>query len=268
MDALSSDASVKFSIVTPSLNRLDYLKQTGQSVLSQAGSITIEWLVIDGGSTDGTVDWLKSQSDPRISWSSEADTGQSDAINKGLQRATGDVIAWLNADDLYVPGALAMVADELTRQPDEKWLVGRCVIIDQKGQPIRPLVARYKEWGLSRYSHRGMLRENYIPQPATFWRREFGQQAGLLDTSLHYTMDYDLWLRMSSISPPLILNMPLAQFRLHPQSKTGSVNRRQFDEQYEVALRYMGRDPFSRCIHRLNVEKIVWAYRLMRLIGL
>jgi len=257
---------VKLSIVTPSFNGRRYLEQTGRSILSQAGDFDLEWIVVDGGSTDGTPDLLRSLgADPRVRWASEKDRGQSDAINKGMNLATGDVIGWLNTDDLYTGGALAAAADAFARDPATQWLVGRCEIIDSEGRVIRRSVTRYKERSLRRYTYRALLRENFISQPAVFWRREFGGRVGPLDESLHYTMDYDLWLRMGRQSPPRFLDKVLAQFRLHETSKTGQVNRGQFDEQYRVACRYAAHDRASRWVHRINVEKIVWAYRLMQL---
>jgi len=260
---------VKISIVTPSHNARRYLEETGRSILSQAGPFDLEWIVTDGGSTDGTLDFVReiASADPRVRWLSEPDRGQSDAINKGLAMATGDVVAWLNADDLYTEGALAAVAATFKNNPATQWLTGRYEIIDAGGKVIRSAVARYKERTLRRYTYRALLRENFISQPAVFWRREFGEKVGPLDESLHYTMDYDLWLRMGRECDPLFLDRVLARFRLHGGSKTGQVNRAQFDEQYRVANRYFGGDRMSRWVHRLNVEKIVWAYRVMRVMG-
>lgn len=258
---------MKVSIVTPSFNGRRYLEATARSILSQSGPFELEWVVVDGGSTDGTVDFLGTLDDPRVRWTSEADRGQSHAINKGMDAASGDVVAWLNTDDLYAPGALAAVAGAFAANPAAQWLAGRCEIIDAGGTVIRPAVRRYKERSLRRYAYRKLLRENFISQPAVFWRRDFGRRVGPLDESLHYTMDYDLWLRMGRQSPPLVLDRVLAQFRLHRASKTGAVKREQFDEQYRVACRYVGSDRMSRWVHRFNVEKIVWAYRVMRMVG-
>lgn len=258
---------VKFSIVTPSYNQAPYLRQTIDSVLSQHGAFALEHIVIDGGSTDGSVDLLRDIDDPRLSWASEHDQGQAQAINKGIARATGDIVSYLNSDDLYVPGALAAVAQAFDEHPQATWLTGRCVIIDDHGREIRRSVTRYKNRRLRRYRYRALLRQNFISQMGVFWRRSFGQQIGPLDESLHYTMDYDLWLRMGGQYDPLIVDQVLAQFRLHGGSKSGVVNREQFDEQYRVALRYLADDTVSRWAHRLNVEKVVWAYRLMRLLG-
>ena len=153
------------------------------------------------------------------------------------------------------------------REHDQpQWLIGRCDVIDSGDQPIRESVTRYKDRSLRRYSRRALLRENFISQPAVFWRRSFGNEIGPLDESLHWTMDYDLWLRMASRAEPIILDEHVARFRLHATSKTGQVDRRQFDEQYAVASRHFGPDRMSRIIHRFNVEKIVWAYRVMRML--
>jgi glycosyltransferase involved in cell wall biosynthesis len=258
---------VKISIVTPSFNSLRYLAEAARSILSQDGPFQLEWVVVDGGSTDGTVHFLESLADPRLRWISEADRGQSNAVNKGREMAGGDVVGWLNADDVYTPGAVASVAAAFEREHSAQWLVGRCEIIGADGRVIRQRVTRYKDRSLRRYAYRALLRENFISQPAVFWRRAFGGRVGPLDESLHYTMDYDLWLRMGRGADPLLLDRVLAQFRLHETSKSGRVNRAQFDEQYRVACRYVGNDRVSRWVQRFNVEKIVWAYRLMRLVG-
>jgi len=205
-----------------------------------------------------------------VRWLSEADRGQAHAVNKGLSLGDKpfDVVGWLNSDDLYAPGALAAIAEAFRAHTDAQWLVGRYEIIDAHDRPIRSAIARYKERALNRYRYRALLRENFISQPAVFWRRAFGERVGPLDESLHWTMDYDLWLRMGKLTTPFILDRVLARFRLHGSSKSGRVDRRQFDEGYRVARRYLGRDWASRAAHRLNVEKIVWAYRVMRTLRL
>ena len=112
----------------------------------------------------------------------------------------------------------------------------------------------------------GLLTENVIPQPAVFWRRELWERVGPLDESLYFTMDYDLWLRMAKVASPVVVDELLAKFRLHPGSKSGKVDRRQFDEQFAVMKRYCA-SPWRRAVHKFHVEKVVWAYRVMRLIG-
>jgi glycosyltransferase involved in cell wall biosynthesis len=256
-------------IVTPSLNQASFLRQTIDSVLSQTGPFDLRHIVVDGGSTDGTLDLLRSVADPRLSWTSGPDAGQSDAVNKALAAVDvagsgaddADVIGWLNSDDLYRPGALACVAATFA-DPAVRWSVGRYRIVGDAGASIRPTIVRYKQRQLRRYSRGRLLRENFIPQPAVFWRASFGRSVGPLDVSLHYTMDYDLWLRLAKQAPPRVLDRVLAKFRLHAASKSGGVQREQFDEGLRVARRYGS--GLDLALHRLNVEKIVWTYRLLR----
>ncbi|HEX4125439.1 MAG TPA: glycosyltransferase family 2 protein [Tepidisphaeraceae bacterium] len=254
-----------FTIITPSFNQAPYLGRTAASILGQAGDVALQWLVIDGGSTDGTIELLRSIADPRLSWISEPDRGQANAINKGLARAAGEFIGWVNSDDLLADGALSAVAAAFAENPAAQWLVGRCDIVDADDRPIRAAITRYKDRGLHKVSFRHLLRENPISQPAVFWRRSFGEGLGPLDESLHHVMDYDLWLRMARASKPMVLDRLLAHFRLHSASKSGQEDRGRFAEQYAVASRYFGADRWSRVVHICNVEKIVWSYRLLRL---
>lgn len=264
---------MKISIVTPSFNQGRFLPDTAQSILGQQGDFELRWIVMDGGSTDGTVEFLRSIDDPRLTWISEKDRGQCHAINKGMAMAAnasadGDVLAWLNSDDLYEPGALATVAQSFAAHPAAQWAIGRCRIIDEDGREIRRAVTRYKDRILRRYTYRRLLRQNLISQPAAFWRRGLWQECGGVDESLHWCMDYDLWLRFGRRGDPLMIDSLLSSFRMHGQSKSGQVSRRQFDEQYAVARRYLGADHVSALLHRVHVEKIVWAYRGMRLLGM
>ncbi len=255
------------SIVVPSYNQADYLPRTLESILSQRGDFALEVLIIDGGSTDGTLEILKNLDDERVAWISGEDNGQSDAINKGLAKASGDIVTWLNSDDIYCDDALKKVSGTFSQNPQARWLIGQCVIIDEQDHPIRQSIARYKNRQLARYSRRRLLRENFISQMSVFWRNDLGKQVGLLNEDLYYTMDYDLWLRMSKVSDPVVLTENLGCFRWYANSKSGKINRKQFDEQYQVASPHLVGDPISRLIHRVNVEKVVWAYRLMRLLG-
>ena len=257
----------KLSIVTPSYNQAPYLCQTIDSVLSQQGAFSLEHIVIDGGSTDGSVDILRDIDDPRLLWVSEDDQGQTQAINKGLLRATGDIVGYLNSDDLYVPGALAAVKQAFDEHPQANWLIGQCVVIDDQGREIRRSVTRYKNRRLRRYRYHALLRENFISQMGVFWRRSFGEQVGPLDETLYYTMDYDLWLRMGAQADPLVLDRVLARFRVHREGKGRRHTLAQFSEQYRVACRYLGGKPLARVMHLLNVIKVLAAYGLMRLCG-
>ena len=272
------------SIITPVLNGARYIAQTAQSILGEQPDIDLEWLVVDGGSTDATLEIVRGLSHPRVRIIPDYRRGQSAAINLGLSRATGSVLAWLGADDLYAPGALACALRELSGTTPA-WLVGDCSIIDAAGRPIRGLIRRYKSFHLRAAAtnpdraHRTLLSgTNFVSQPAVFFNRAAvralsaaGNDVGapplaaVLDESLHYTMDYDLWLRLWRIAPPVVVDRVLASFRLHTESKSGQVSRAQFDEQLAVAARYISsEDQQLLAAHRRRVELIVAAYRCMR----
>ncbi len=193
---------MKISIITPSLNQGKFIERTILSVLSQTGAFDLEYIIVDGGSTDDSLGIIKKYED-RLRWISEKDRGQSDAINKGFEMASGDILAWLNSDDTYTPGAFATVA-EAYRQGPFKWCFGNCKNIDEQDREIRKLITRYKIFESKRYSCRRLLSKDFISQPAVFFTRNVYQEVGLLDLNCHYSMDYDYWLRMGKNIHPFI----------------------------------------------------------------
>ncbi len=257
---------LRISIVTPSLNQAAFLPRTLESVLSQAGDFELEYLVQDGGSTDGSVEILRRYGD-RLRLRVEPDGGQADAVNRGLRAATGDVVGWLNSDDLLYPGALARVAAAFAAHPDAPWLHGRCEIVDEQDRPIRRWVSAYKHARCRRYSRASLLVENYVSQMTVFWRRAALERVGLLDEGLAYAFDYDYWLRLSALGDPVYVPERIAAFRWYRASKSGS----SFDRQFQEDLRVFGRHaPPSRLLaarKRLRTAQIVGAYRLLRALG-
>ena len=251
---------MKISIITPSYNQGGFIGQTIESILSQ-GNGNLEYIIIDGGSNDETLDILRSY-EGRIKWISEPDAGLADAVNKGICRATGEIIGWLNSDDLYLPGALQAVADYFQEHPECRWVYGRCRIIDSSGEERWNWITWYKNARLKKFTFEKLLRENFISQPAVFFRKELFEKAGGLDLSLKYAMDYDLWLRFGKITPAGVICKDLASFRRHRSSKSETGFRDQFFEQYEVAKRY-GPSFFNRAAHRFNIFKIITSYRII-----
>ncbi len=252
---------MKISVITPSYNQAAFIERTIRSVLDQDPGVELELIVVDGGSGDGTLQILENYGD-RIRFVSEKDRGQADAVNKGIAMATGDVIGWLNSDDLYLPGCLARVAEYFKNNSDCRWLYGKCRIIDENDREILKAVTFYKNINLRKFSLRSLLAENYISQPAVFFRKSLFDEAGPLDLGLHYTMDYDLWLRFAGISPACVLNEYLSAFRRHGTSKSETGFKEQFREEYKVAERY-GPDRFIRIVHQFNIQKIITSYRLI-----
>jgi glycosyltransferase involved in cell wall biosynthesis len=252
----------RISIITPSYNQGEFIGQTIDSVLGQ-GYPNLEYIVMDGGSTDRTLEVLE-RYEGRLSWVSERDRGQSHAINKGLRMATGEVIAFLNSDDLYQPGALMRVGRFFAGHPEASWVTGRCWIIDQHGRKIRRAITRYKNLWLRLRSYTILQVIDYISQPATFWRRRVVDKVGFFDEALRYAMDYDYSLRVGRHFALWVIDDYLASFRIHPSSKAGSSANAQFDADLEIA----GRHVSSRVLlslHALHNAMVVAAYRCLPL---
>lgn len=226
---------MKISIITPSYNQGSFIERTIESVLAQRGDFELEYLVVDGGSTDATLSVLRRHA-ARLRYVSEPDRGQCDAINKGLRLTSGEVVAWLNSDDVYEPGALEAVAGAL--RGEARWCFGECRIIDEDDREIRRAITRYKTAQSRRYGLRRLLGRNFISQPATFFRRDLIAEVGPVDEALHFAMDYDLWLRFARVAQPVFVPRPLAAFRWHGASKTGARYRTGAWEAFGVARRH------------------------------
>ena len=248
---------LRISIITPSYNQAVFIEQTISSVLSQSYP-NLEYVIIDGGSTDGTVEILK-QYDERIAWVSERDRGQSDALNKGMKQATGNIVGFINSDDLLAPQSLWRVSDYFRKHPDAYWVSGKCRNIDENGIEIRKSVTLYKNaWMLTR-SYTALMITNYLSQPATFWRREIMDEVGFFDESLHYSMEYDLWLRIGQKYRLYTIDDYLASFRIHSASKAGSSANAPFDADLEILKRY-AKGPLLWRLHAFHNALIVFFY--------
>jgi glycosyltransferase involved in cell wall biosynthesis len=255
---------LRISVVTPSLNQGEFIERTLRSVLEQEGDFELEYLVFDGGSTDGTRAVLEKYAD-RLRFVVEPDTGQPNAVNKGLRAATGDVVGWVNSDDLLLPGTLDRVATTFRERSELLWLHGRCEIVDEADRPIRRWLSAYKDRRCRRYSREALLIENFVSQMTVFWRRSVHERVGYLDESLRYTFDYDLWLRLAALQDPLFLDEKLAAFRWYTRSKSGADFERQFEEDEAVFRRYAPVGGLLAMRKRLRRWQIVTAYRLLRL---
>ena len=251
------------SIVTPSLDQGAFLERTLESVLSQRGDFDLEYLVQDGGSSDGTLAILERHRD-RISLVVERDSGQADAVNRALRRARGEIFGWVNSDDLLRPGAVQAAVEAFRAAPSALWLHGKCDIVNENDRPTRRPVAAYKDFRARRHRMDRLLVENYVSQMTVFWRRSLQDRVGLLDPSLRYTFDYDLWLRFAAVAPPLYLTRTMAAFRWHAASKSGSSFEAQFAEDWEVFLRHAPDDRWLRLRKRLRTAQILAVYRLLR----
>jgi glycosyltransferase involved in cell wall biosynthesis len=208
----------KLTIITPSYNQAAFIEKTLQSVLDQ-GYENLEYLVVDGGSTDGSVDVIRRYEDRLAWWVSEKDRGQTDALNKGLRRATGDIVAYINSDDHYLPGAFDAAVDAL-EGGDALWACGVCRFADPAGRvdhlwrPELPRGGRYL-WLLSSWG---------VPQAATFWRREAFERFGLFREDMHYAFDTEFGLRLALAGElPVLLDRELAVRVEHGAAKSADL---------------------------------------------
>ena len=250
----------KISIITPSFNQGDFIEETIRSVLDQDYPM-LEYLVFDGGSTDNTIQILKKY-ERYLVWVSRADRGQSDALNQGFRQASGEILAFINSDDRYEPGALHRVGEFMMRHPNAHWVTGKCRVIDTGGRETRKPITAYKNFWLGMRSYRVLCVLDYISQPATFWRRSVIERVGLFDENLDYSMDYDYSLRVGQYFRLWVINDYLASFRVHPASKSGRI-REHFDTDLAISKRY-SRSRFLHGLHRLHNSIIVGIYRLLQ----
>jgi glycosyltransferase involved in cell wall biosynthesis len=237
---------LKLSIITITRNSERYLRETIDSVISQDYP-DFEYIVVDGGSTDGTLDIIRDYAarEPRIRWISEPDEGISDAMNKGIRLATGDVVAHIHSDDYYAGSdVFSRVAAAFMENPGGIWLTGGEYIVDDRGVRLREIRVR-------RYGYRKLVRCNFILHPATFVRMEGFRAAGVFDTRWKYAMDYDLWLRLGSQGAPVRIDRPLACFRLHGGSVSSLESRKAFDEALAIRRELLKGEPLRFFFHYL-----------------
>ena len=242
---------MKISVITITYNSKKYLEETIESVLSQ-NFHDIEYIFVDGVSTDGTLDILRchAERDKRIRWVSEPDRGITDAMNKGIRMATGDIVGHLHSDDAYMPGTLERVADCFLKNPEAKWVTGRMLIVDEEGETL------YETELKSSYTAQSILKQNIIGHPATFFRREVFDEIGLFDETFKYAMDYDLFVRVALKYEPVVIDHLLARFRYHPGSLSSANLLKAMAEDYLIRKRNRGEiSPISAVIDHFDYTK-------------
>jgi glycosyltransferase involved in cell wall biosynthesis len=226
----------KISIVTPSFNQGQFLEETILSVLNQ-NYPDLEYIIIDGGSTDNSTEIIRRYEDRIAYWVSEPDRGQTDAINKGLRRATGEITTYMNSDDVYLPGAFHTVGRYFAEQTNSRWLCGTCLTFGLPDEspgfmevpPTENIAAR-------------LLVNTFLPTPSMFWRRDAFEEFGLFLEDMHYCFDLEHWLRMlvgGVLYHPL--ERPLSAFRLHPASKTVTTRDGFVREEQRIREMYLPR---------------------------
>lgn len=218
------------SIITPSYNQGEFLEATIQSVLTQDYP-NIEYIVMDGGSTDNSVAIIQKYADRITHWESGRDGGQANAVNKGLLRATGSLLGWINSDDIYLPGAISRIVQTFQATPEVDVVYGQVNRMDHTGKVVPTPVLPKDTIAISKAT---IINENLVNQPGSFWRRSIMEKVGLLTESLHYAMDHEYWIRLILAGARFerVPGAPLVNFRLSAHSKTVS-------QQHKMALEHL-----------------------------
>lgn len=226
------------SIVTPSLNQAPYLERAIGSVLDQDYP-SFEYFVVDGGSTDGSVEIVRRHEARLAGWTSEPDKGQADALARGFARCKGEILAYINSDDYYLPGALAAAAAAFSRHPESQLIYGDAVFVDPAGRAFALDVLPAFDW-------EDLRRVCVIPQQAAFWRRSAYEAVGGIDASFQFSLDYDLFLRIASRGRAVHVPRLMAAFRHHPEAKTSRSRERWAREDALLRSRWLGREGWTR----------------------
>jgi len=215
----------------------------------------VEYIVIDGASTDGSVDLIKNYEDRLAYWVSEKDNGQAEAINKGLARATGEIVAWINSDDFYFPGAVASAVKAFETHPHAGLVYGDTVAVDEKGEFIH--FPKYAQWDLE-----DLLTFNIIGQPAVFMRRDVLLKTGFLDPSFHFLLDHQQWIRMASHAPTVYIPERWAAGRFHESAKNVAQAAKFGKEAFRI-LDWAKNDPLvSGALEHVSRQSRAAAYRI------
>lgn len=236
----------KISVITPSYNQGQFIEETITSVLDQ-NYPNLEYIIIDGGSKDESVDIIKKYESQLSYWVSEPDKGQTDAINKGLHKATGEIVAWLNSDDVYEPGTLQKIADAYQANPEAEVFLGDVQSFFPDG--------RTEVW-VNSFEPEDFMNRVSIHQPGVFWKRELHGRYGFLDESFYYLMDYDLWMRLMFNCRLMKLDSVLTRFRVHDEAKTGQNPIGLYDDYRRVISRFANSIPdtyMKETMQRLDV---------------
>jgi glycosyltransferase involved in cell wall biosynthesis len=246
---------LKISLVTPSYNQSTFLPSTIESVLNQHYP-NLEYIIMDGGSTDGSIEIIRNFEHNIDFWISESDQGQSDAINKGWKRSKGDIVGYLNSDDLLLPGSLTAISDFFKNNKDVDFIYGNALYIDESGK----IIGRLNGHPFNLRSL--LLRKQTIPQPTMFFRRKLLDDVGYLNEEFHYTMDLDFWLRTALKHTMAYIPLDLAAMRMHSKSKTVSLPDLFYLDELKAIENFFSRPDLPRNI--INLKKLVVARCYLR----
>jgi glycosyltransferase involved in cell wall biosynthesis len=244
----------RVTVVSPSYNQAAFLEQTILSVLGQDYP-NLEYMVVDGASTDGSVEIIRRYAGKLAWWVSEKDHGQGEAINKGFSRASGEIVAWLNSDDVFQPGALAAAVQVFQAEPDVGLVFSDVLAIDGENHVLN--LMRCGQWGLD-----DLMTFHILNQPGVFMRRTVLEQGGYLDPAYHYMLDTHLWLRLAQVAPMRYLPKTLAAGRFHAGAKNLAAAPRFGEESLRLVAWMQAQPALEERFRRLRPKIWAGAYRM------
>ena len=257
---------MKISIITPTLNSIMYLDDCYKSIFLHQNYENIEWIIVDGGSTDGTLEYLKNKKDYRIKIFNENSKHPSKAYNYGITKACGEIIGILGSDDFYTKNIFIEIIN-IFKEHKIKWLVGFNSIINHKNKEIRKVITKFKEYKLKNYSFKSLTRNNFIPTQSVFWTSNFMPNTinNFNIEEMIESMDYDMWLRMASNFKPYILKKKLSYFRMHENSLTTKGNFKQLNTMHLISMKYGNFNFFEKFYLKLKFILIYLLYKILRI---
>lgn len=250
----------KISIVTPVYNQVQYLEQTILSIINQ-GYPNLEYIIIDGGSTDGTIDLIRKYEEHLTYWVSEPDKGMYHAIQKGFEHSTGEIMCWLNSDDIFFDKSLFAIADIFMHHPEIEWFSGKSVSTDAKGMILS--VDEIENIKFCKYDFY-LNRAFWVPQPSTIWRRSIWEKiGGSLDTSLRLAGDFDLWLRFINVAPQYVANTLIGTYRIRDGQLSQMMDKYMQEVQKSIAKNLLSKEEYF--LLNKYKRKLYWADKLNKL---
>lgn len=251
----------------PCFNVVDYIERSIRSIVEQDYK-NIELYIKDGGSSDGTLEIIRhyAKKYPRlIRWISQKDKGQADAVNKGIRELNGDILAQLNADDVYKKGALRKVSEFFVKNPNIMWVYGKTDMINANDKEIRRWITVYKNFWLKKYSYNILLILNYISQMSCFWRKEAAKEVGKFDINQHFVIDYNYWLRLGKRYKAGVINQYLSSFRVTNSNKSSIGFVKQFRDEFDVAKKFTNNN-LILLLHFIHYNLIIIIYSILRIV--
>ncbi len=243
----------KISIVIPSYNKADFIKRTLDSIFNQKYP-NLEVIIQDGGSTDGTLQVIKKYAakySNKIIWESKPDNSQVDAIEKGMKKATGYILTYINADDIYHKNTLRIVAETFSKNPRALWVAGQGMTINSRGKEIGKIVTAYKNFLLRLNSYFTMLSVNYLMQPSVFFLKKTYEEYGPFIGTDDYVLEYDLWLKLGKVCMPIVVKKNLSSFRISQTNISSTLYKDLLANDYELVKEYT-KNPIILLLHKMN----------------